>query len=64
MNRYSVKPWGDSYYESQRHHRGNFDGYPCAICGDALRFDGLCFECTRADKCQQCGSIYGGEWAC
>lgn len=30
---YTVPPWGDHYQESQRHRRGNFDGYPCAICG-------------------------------
>ena len=34
----------------------------CPQCGDPLRFDGVCFECTRADKCPSCGQIYGGEW--
>lgn len=43
---YSVKPWGDRYYESQKHRRGHFDGYPCAICGrdilvTSVRYGGI-----------------------
>ena len=30
---YSVSPWGERYHQTQRQKRGNFDGYPCAICG-------------------------------
>ena len=30
---YSVPPWGERYHQTQRQKRGNFDGYPCAICG-------------------------------
>jgi hypothetical protein len=30
---YSVPPWGDRYQETPSHRRGQFHGYPCAICG-------------------------------
>jgi len=30
---YSVPPWGEHYTEGRNHRRGQFDGYPCAICG-------------------------------
>ncbi len=32
-NIYSVKPFADRYSETNRQQRGNFDGWPCAICG-------------------------------
>jgi hypothetical protein len=44
---YSVKPWSDRYQDTPRHRRGDFDGYPCAICGrdiptaKATRYGGI-----------------------
>lgn len=34
---YSCPPWGERYQESARQRHGNFDGYPCAICGKDIR---------------------------
>jgi len=36
---YSVAPWGERYQETRSHRHGQFDGYPCAICGKDIPTD-------------------------
>jgi hypothetical protein len=36
---YSVPPWGDRYRQTPGQRRGNFNGYPCAICGRDIPSD-------------------------
>ncbi len=44
---YSVRPWGERYSETRQQRHGNFNGYPCAICGrdipinTATRYGGI-----------------------
>jgi len=36
---YTVRPWAERYQQTQRQRHGNFDGYPCAICGKDVKQD-------------------------